>query len=85
MEQTVVARYKRSVLPPILPNLDGSPIPATPVMIENKTKGTAISFNPLIKIFQNGSIKSPVKSFQPNFPESTAKMTPRTIAIRIFQ
>jgi hypothetical protein len=65
--------------------LAGSPILATPLIIEKSTKGMAISFSNFIKIIPKGSIKLIVKELQPMKLESKAQMIPRIIPIIIFQ
>ena len=53
----VVAMYIEIVLPPILDNFFKSDSEATPVISEERTRGTAISFKRLIKIFPKGEIQ----------------------------
>ena len=40
---------------------------------------------PVMKIVPNGSIQSDVKSFHPKLPDINAQITPRAMAIKIFQ
>ena len=62
---TVVTMYIPSVLNPSLPSLEMSASSDTPLINENKTIGTAIIFNNLMKIFPNGSIQFSVNLLQP--------------------
>src|SRR5690554_7342751 len=55
------------------------------LIIESKTKGTAISFNKLMNIIPNGSIHLIVNSLQPIELEINAHITPSNIPIIIFQ
>ena len=75
--------YRAKVLTPIRPNVAVSlkfPIPA---IIENNTKGMAMSFNRLINIVPKGAIQSIVKSLQPIEELSNAQRIPKTRPIMI--
>ena len=54
-------------------------------MMENKTKGMAISFKRLMKICPNGAIKSIVNEPIPKEMEAKAHPTPKTKPMMIFQ
>src|SRR5690554_7341443 len=72
----------RSVFPPILPKLAGSPMFATPLIIETKTNGTAINFKRLIKMVPKGAIQSKVKALHPIVLDRSAQIIPKTSPIR---
>ncbi len=57
--------YRAIVFQPILESFLVSEREATPVIRDDTTNGTAISFNRFKKIVPNGDIKSDVKSDQP--------------------
>ena len=73
------------VLPPIRESFFRSDKEATPVINDESTSGTAISFNKLIKIFPNGAIQLLVKSPHPCDAEITPNMSPSVKPIIIFQ
>jgi hypothetical protein len=54
-------------------------------MIENRTKGTAISFKRLIKIVPKGAIQLIVNSLNPTEEDTSAQTTPKIKPIIIFQ
>ncbi len=61
----VVDIYSAIVFQPILESFLVSDNEATPVINEETTNGTAISFNKFKKMEPKGEMKSDVKSFQP--------------------
>lgn len=60
-EIAVVKMYIKIVLLPILLNFFKSDREATPVIKEERTRGTAISFSRLINMIPNGAIHNEVK------------------------
>ena len=81
----VVTMYIEIVLPPILDSFFKSDSEATPVINEDSTRGTAISFNRLINIFPNGDTQLVTKAPQPWVAAKTPNIRPRTRPIMIFQ
>ena len=53
------------------------------LIIENKTKGTAMNFNSLINIMPKGSIHRIVNSFHPNKLDIKAQTIPKINPITI--
>ena len=80
---TVEPMYKAKVLTPIRPNVAVSLRLPIPAMIENNTKGMAMSFNRLINIVPKGAIQSIVKSLQPIKELNNAQAIPKTRPIII--
>ena len=81
----VVAMYIEIVLPPILDNYYKSESDATPVINDERTRGTAISLSRLINILPNGEIQFETKTPQPCVAASIPKRSPKTRPIIIFQ
>ena len=83
---TVVARYIPMVLNPILDNLEISFKSVTPLIKDAKIKGTAITFNALMKILPKGLIQSIANDLpKGNWINTMATKTPIAIPSKIFQ